>query len=479
VTKNKTKVVATISDIKSEVPFLKDLVDAGANVFRLNTAHMEIEDARALVSRIRQVSTRIAILIDTKGPEIRTVDVVEPINVNMGDKVIILPIGQTSDETYFNISYMGFTSQLQRGQEILLDDGDMSLTVMDLDKGKLTCIANNEGVIKNKKGVNIPNIHIDLPSLTDKDEQFIKFAAEEKIDFIAHSFVRNMDDVLSVQRILDRHNSPVKIISKIENREGIKNLKEILENCAGIMVARGDLGIELPAAEVPLYQKKMIRSCIKRGKIAITATQMLHSMISNPRPTRAEVSDVANAIMDGTDAIMLSGETAYGDYPVEAIKTMVEIARSIEKRHKVFQKQPKIKFINPIRFQMIQSAVDTAQNLKAKSIIVNTTTGRSALLLAAHRGRTPIKALCEQEHLMRFFSLVYGVEAFHLPPQKTLDSLIDKSIGVLLDKGAIKKSDLVVMVGSSPGNSMNTNFLEVSEASQFYNSRKEDPIHIS
>lgn len=471
---NRTKIVATISDLKANEPFLQELVDAGVNVFRLNTAHMELKNAEIVIDNIRAVSSRVAILIDTKGPEIRTIDVKSPITVEAGDTLSIIPQGEEVDEPHFCVSYMGFSTRIQRGQEILLDDGELSFTALDIQKKKIVCVANNNGKVKNKKGVNIPNIPMDLPSLTEKDEEFIHFAAKKKIDFIAHSFVRDKEDVLSVQRILDKHKSPVRIISKIENRQGLDNLNEILNHCSGIMVARGDLGIELPAADVPIFQKKMIRKCIKRGKIAITATQMLHSMIHNPRPTRAEVSDVANAIMDGTDAIMLSGETAYGEYPVEAVRTMTEIAARIESSHRVFQKTPKLKSMNPIRFQMIHAAVETAQELKAKSIIVQTMTGRSAQLLSSYRGFTPIKALCEEEYLMRFFSLVYGVEAYYLPRQSTIDELVGQSVRILMNSGAIKKTDLVVMVGSSPGNSMNTNFLEVREASQFHEGRNDE-----
>lgn len=473
-TNNRTKIVATISDLKADESFLQELVDAGANVFRLNTAHMELKNAECVIDRIRKVSNRVGILIDTKGPEIRTIDVKEPIKVKAGDNITILPMGDKDEEPFFNVSYMGFSTRIQRGQEILLDDGELSFTALEIQKKKILCVANNAGSVKNKKGVNIPNIPMDLPSLTEKDEEFIHFAARKKIDFIAHSFVRDKEDVLSVQRILDKHKSPVKIISKIENRQGLDNLKEILDHCAGIMVARGDLGIEMPAADVPILQKKMIRKCIKRGKIAITATQMLHSMIHNPRPTRAEVSDVANAIMDGTDAIMLSGETAYGEFPVEAVRTMADIAAKIESSHRVFQKNPKLKSMNPIRFQMIRSAVETAQHLKAKSIIVQTMTGRSAQLLSSYRGSTPIKALCEEEYLMRYFSLVYGVEAYYLPRQSSIDELVAQSVCILMEEGAIKKTDLVVMVGSSPGNSMNTNFLEVREASQFHEGRNDE-----
>ncbi len=468
---NRTKIVATIGRY-NDVKFIKSLYKAGAGVFRLNTAHQSTEESEEIIKRIREVSDRAAILIDTKGPEIRTVDIAQPIEIKEGEEIFIIPQGETREGPHFSVSYNKFCDAMKRGAEILIDDGEMSLIVIDMEEDQLRCIANNSGVIENKKSVNVPDIPIALPSLTKKDEEFIHFAAKAGVDFIAHSFVRNKEDLQAVQKILNRYNSPIRLIAKIENMEGVKNLDEILDNCHGVMVARGDLGIELPAEEVPLVQKRIIRQCINRSKVVITATQMLHSMIKNPRPTRAEVSDVANAVLDGTDALMLSGETAYGDYALEAVKMMASIAQACEYRKKKKDKKKRHPGINRVRLQMISSAEVTSRKLGAKAIIVQTDTGRSACLLASLRGKTPILALSPNPTVVRQMGLSYGVHPSHLKSQETLDEMVGESVRTVLDEGLVGSSDLVVLVGSSPNRSTVTNFIEVGEASLFLGGRE-------
>ena len=386
--KPRTKIVATIG-VHNDTEFIRSLFNAGAGTFRLNTAHQTPEESSLIIDRIREVSDKAAILVDTKGPEVRTVDIEATIMVKEGEEVLIVPRGEKCEGKCFSVSYDRFCEEMKRGTEILLDDGELSMVIIDRQDKRLRCIINNNGKIANRKSVNVPRIPIPLPSLTEKDEEYIHFAAQKKLDFIAHSFVRNKDDVIAVQKILDKYDSPIKIIAKIENNEGISNMDEILDHCHGVMVARGDLGIELPAEDVPIVQKKLIRKCIKRRKVVITATQMLHSMIHSPRPTRAEVSDVANAVMDGTDALMLSGETAYGDYPLEAVQTMATIARKIEDQMRPNLKKSKLIEMHPVRFQLIKSAVNTAKILKTQAIIIQTDTGRSARLLSAFRGKIP------------------------------------------------------------------------------------------
>jgi pyruvate kinase len=469
--KTRTKIVATIG-IHNDTDFIRSLFDAGAGTFRLNTAHQVPEESALIIDKIREVSDKAAILIDTKGPEIRTIEIPEPIVVKEGEEVFIVPRGEKCENRHFSVSYDRFCEEMKRGTEILIDDGELSMIVIDRKESQLRCIINNDGEIKNKKSVNVPKIPIALPSLTEKDEEYIHFAAQKGLDFIAHSFVRNKDDVLAVQKILDKYNSPIKIIAKIENNEGINHLDEILDHCHGVMIARGDLGIELPAEEVPIAQKKMIRKCIKRRKVVITATQMLHSMIENPRPTRAEVSDVANAVMDGTDALMLSGETAYGNYPLEAVQTMAAIARKIESEMKPGQKKSKLIEMHPVRFQMIKSAVSTAKALKTQAIIIQTDTGRSARLLSAFRGKIPVMALSPEPTVIRQLALSFGVYAYHLKTQETLDEMVHESVKTLLEEGVIRKTDLVMMVGSSPKHAFVTNFVEVGEASQFLGGRE-------
>ncbi|MDC7223456.1 MAG: pyruvate kinase, partial [Spirochaetales bacterium] len=356
--------------------------------------------------------------------------------------------------------------------EVLIDDGEHSMVITEKKDGVVCCRISNSGIIKNKKSVNVPNISIPLPPLTEKDERYINFACEKGIDFIAHSFVRNKEDLKAVQDILDKHNSPIKIISKIENMEGINNIDEILDNCHGVMVARGDLGIELPAEDVPIQQKKLISKCVKRRKPVITATQMLHTMIDNPRPTRAEVSDVANAVMDGTDAVMLSGETAYGDYALEAVQTMAAIVGKMEN-----EMDPKLEEGNPvemnaIRFHMTKSAVDLAKTLQVQAIIIQTDTGRTAHLMSAYRGKIPVLVLSPHNSVVRQLALNFGVQAYHLDQMETLDEMVSKSVKTLIDAKEIGNDDLVLMVGSSPKHSYVTNFLEVGEASKFLAGRE-------
>jgi len=461
-----TKIVATVGK-HNDAEFIRGLYEAGARIFRLNTAHQEIPETSAIVDRIRSVSTTVAILVDTKGPEIRTIDIPQPIDVDEGDSVFIVPRGTDRAEPHFSVNYEKFCLDMERGTEILIDDGELSLTIEEKGEVWLRCVVNNPGTIKNRKSVNVPNIPIPLPSLTEKDRAYIRFAAEKGLDFIAHSFVRNKDDVIAVQAMLDELESPIRIIAKIENKEGVDNLDEILDHCLGVMVARGDLGIELPAEELPLYQKRIIRRCVKRRKVAITATQMLHSMIENPRPTRAEVSDVANAVMDGTDALMLSGETAYGDYALEAVTTMSAIARKTEEQLKPVRKNSKLVEMHPVRYQLIKSAVNIARTLKTRAIIVQTDTGRSARLLSAHRGRIPVMALSPNPEVVRQLNLSFGVDPYLLPVQDTLDEMVGESVKTLLKAGVIDDQDLVVMVGSSPKHASVTNFLEVGEASHF------------
>ncbi|MDD2563379.1 MAG: pyruvate kinase [Salinivirgaceae bacterium] len=327
----KTKIIATISDKRCEVDFLKTLFDNGMNVVRLNTAHLDLEKAEKIITNVRKVSNRIAILIDTKGPEIRTSGNGKEITVKTGDKVLFYgdPKGETEDGKIF-VSYRNITDVVKKGDLLLIDDGEIEFQVVENKTKYLDCVATNNGVVKLRKGVNIPNVEIDLPTLSNKDLEFIQFAINKNIDFIAHSFVRTKQDVIDIKNILKKADSPIKVIAKIENRQGIDNIDEILDVVYGVMVARGDLGIEIPAERIPVVQRALITKCVESKKPVIIATQMLHTMIEHPRPTRAEVSDVAGAIYQRADAIMLSGETASGLYPAESVRTMTEIAYEVE-----------------------------------------------------------------------------------------------------------------------------------------------------
>ena len=309
-----TKIVATISDQRCEIDFIRELFKAGMNVVRMNTAHAGREGFEKLIANVRTVSNRIAILMDTKGPEVRTTPLAaEPIPFKAGDKVQVTgcPEQPTTRECIC-VSYPHFVQDVQVGDHILIDDGDLEMVVTDKDDNRLYCEIQNEATLGNRKSVNVPGVRINLPSLTEKDKNNILYAIEKDIDFIAHSFVRNKQDILDIKAILDEHHSDIRIIATIENQEGVDNIDEILEVADGIMVARGDLGIEVAQERIPGIQRLLIRKCILAKKPVIVATQMLHTMINNPRPTRAEVTDIANAIYYRTDALMLCGETAYG-----------------------------------------------------------------------------------------------------------------------------------------------------------------------
>ncbi len=334
----KTKIVATISDQRCDVDFLRQLIGAGVNVVRLNTAHMDAKGFERVIGNVREVSNKVGILMDTKGPEVRTTLSEEPIKLTTG-----MPIRIGSDpsvastETKLNVSYAGFFDDITPGAKVLIDDGEIQLRVesKDFETRELVCTALNDAVLGSRKSVNVPGLRINLPSLTERDRTNILYAIEHGVDFIAHSFVRNRQDVQDIQEILDEHDSKIRIIAKIENQEGVDHVDEILDVAYGVMVARGDLGIEVPYERIPAIQRMLIRKCIERKRPVIVATQMLHSMIKNPLPTRAEVTDVASAIYYRTDAVMLSGETAYGKYPVEAVRTMKRIiveARRVRQR---------------------------------------------------------------------------------------------------------------------------------------------------
>ena len=327
-----TKIVASVSDRRCDTEFIRSLFLAGVNVVRMNTAHASKEGIINIIRNVREVSSHIGILIDTKGPEVRTTGCEAPIEYKTGDVVKIFgrPEVDTTHDI-INLTYPNFSADVYEGCHILFDDGLLDMEVIGINGPAVIAQVTNDGVLGSRKSVNVPGVHIALPPLTDKDRKNIMLAIEQDIDFIAHSFVRSAADVRAVQAILDAYNSDIKIISKIENQEGVDNIDEIIDASYGIMIARGDLGIEVPIERIPGIQRQIIRKCIEKKKPVIVATQMLHSMIQNPRPTRAEVTDIANAIYSSADALMLSGETASGKYPIEAVKTMATIAEQAEK----------------------------------------------------------------------------------------------------------------------------------------------------
>ncbi|HBO87289.1 MAG: pyruvate kinase [Pontiellaceae bacterium] len=460
-----TKIVCTIAHNRCEPEFIKDLFDAGMNVARLNTAHIEVEDAASIVKNLRSVSDRIGILIDTKGPEVRIRDLETPLAVVAGETLHVS--SDVQPEHGFCVNYDAFVNEVPIGSDLLIDDGEIHLIVDGKESNCLICRVTNSGEIKNRKSVNVPGVNMKMPSLTDKDARFVEWATDNEIEFIAHSFVRNRDDVMAIQSILDRRKSPIKIIAKIENREGIDNLDAILDCAHGVMVARGDLGIEVPAEEVPNIQKRMISTSIKKVKPVITATQMLHSMIDNPRPTRAEVSDVANAIYDGTDALMLSGETAYGKYAVEAVQTMTNIAKKVEAEKEASSVTiPVVQQKNDLmpRNFISKSAVEISARIGAKVIITSTRSGDTAQICASYRCRTPIVAYSETPRTVRELSLTYGVYAqcIEVPPECA--DLVNKTVNMLIEEGVLTPEDVVCYIGGGQVKAKYTNLLQIDKA---------------
>ena len=459
-----TKIVASISDQRCDVEFIRQLFEAGMNVVRMNTAHASREGFETLIANVRAVSNRIAILMDTKGPEVRTTACAAPIEFHTGERVRI--VGNPEQETTrecIAVTYPRFVNDLNVGSKVLIDDGELELEVVEKDNCCLTCEVRNEATLGSKKSVNVPGVRINLPSLTEKDRNNILYAIEKDIDFIAHSFVRNKQDVLDIREILDAHNSDIKIIAKIENQEGVDNIDEILEVADGVMVARGDLGIEVPQERIPGIQRILIRKCILAKKPVIVATQMLHNMINNPRPTRAEVTDIANAIYYRTDALMLSGETAYGKYPVEAVETMTKIAAQAEK-DKLEENDIRIPLdenSNDVTAFLAKQAVKATTKLKIRAIITDSYSGRTARNLAAFRGKYPVLAICYKEKTMRHLALSYGVEAIYMPERANGQEYYFAALRRLLDDGKLQPTDMVGYLSSGKLGTQ-TSFLEIN-----------------
>lgn len=462
-----TKIVATVSDQRCDVEFVEALYKAGMNVVRLNTAHMQEEGLSRVVTNVRAVSDRIGILMDTKGPEVRTTVTVnkEPIPFKTGDAVKVMgnPDQETTHECIC-VSYKNFTSDLAIGSDVLIDDGDLEMKVIGKQDDYLICEIQNDATLGSRKSVNVPGVRINLPSLTEKDRKNIMWAIENDLDFIAHSFVRNKQDVLDIQRILDENGSPIKIIAKIENQEGVDNIDEILEVVYGVMIARGDLGIEVPAEKIPGIQRTLIRKCVEVKKPVIVATQMLHSMINNPRPTRAEVTDIANAIYYRTDALMLSGETAYGKYPVEAVQTMTKVAREAEKT-KLSANDIRVPIEGndlDVTSFLAKQAVKSSSKLHVKAIITDSYTGRTARFLAAFRGTSTVFSICYNPRVMRLLALSYGVWAVHQPYNDSRRGYFYNALNELIKSGRITRENMVAYLSGSFGEGGGTSFLEIN-----------------
>ena len=457
----KTKIICTLGPAVESDEMVEALIKNGMDAARLNFSHGSHEEHKARIERVRRVAeklgTNIPVILDTKGPEIRTRE--------FRDGSVILKEGseftlsadpdRLGDETGVSITYPYLAEDVEAGTSILIDDGLCSLTVIAINGGDVVCRVNNTSKVSNHKSINVPGVDIDQPFISAADRSDILFGIEEDVDYISTSFVRTADDIRKMRKLLAVNGGEkIKIIAKIECRSGIDNLREIIQEADGIMVARGDMGVEIPFKELPVIQKMMISECTKAGKIVVTATQMLESMTEHSRPTRAEVSDVANAIFDGTTCTMLSGETAAGKYPIEAVRTMAEIAEytenQIDYKARFFSHQ--VDTNEGIPETIASAAVDASFLLNAKSIICMTATGRSAWIVSSYRPQSSIIACVTDKKAVRQLNLAYGVHAYLAPFTEDKDEMREQSIEIALKSGIIKKKELAIIVaGTVPG----------------------------
>ena len=466
----KTKIVATIGPASDSGEMLKKLIAQGMNVCRLNFSHGNHEEHQKRIDTIKKVREEmkapVAIMLDTKGPEIRLGSFKDgTVEISQGQEFTLTTREVEGDSTIVKVSYKEMPHDVKIGGIILIDDGLVEFKIIETTETEIKMIALNEGTLKNNKGVNVPNVSINLPALTEKDISDILFGIKNEVDFIAASFVRKASDVNDIRRILEENGGlDIDIISKIENQQGLDNIDEILNVSDGIMVARGDLGVEVPTEEIPLIQKALIRKCNLVGKPVITATQMLDSMIRNPRPTRAEVTDVANAIMDGSSAVMLSGETAAGKYPFEAVRTMYNICiiteDSLDYKEilKLRSAASEITTTNAIS----KATVNTAQDLGAKAIITATSSGYTSKAVSKFRPKAPIIAVTTKSNVVRKLALEWGVYPILAPVSTSTDEVLDNSIHASIEAGFVSEGDLVVITAGIPvGLSGTTNLIKV------------------
>ena len=449
----KTKIICTMGPNTGDRELLKALALNGMDIARFNFSHGDYEEQKGRLDLLKSVREEldipVAALLDTKGPEIRTglLKDEKKVTLKEGDTYTLTTRDIVGDEHIGHINYAGLNEDVVPGNKILIDDGLIELEVEKVDGTDIVCRVLNGGELGMRKGVNVPNVKIKLPALTEKDKEDIRFGIEQGFDFIAASFVRNADAIREIRAILDENAANMGIIAKIENAEGIENIDEIIEESDGIMVARGDMGVEIPPEQVPYIQKLIIRKCNAACKPVITATQMLDSMIRNPRPTRAEVSDVANAVYDGTDAVMLSGETAMGKYPLEALKMMAHIVEDSESHLDYsYYRQRRITRENEqnISNAVCYSSVATAHNLKAKAIVAPSISGFTTRMLSKWRPNTMIIGLSPSMAAVRQMQIYSGVKPFHARRADSTDVLIASSLELLKEKGIIENGDVVV-----------------------------------
>lgn len=469
----RTKIVCTMGPACDNVPMLKQMIESGMNVARLNMAHGDLDEQRARIMKVRQAEREtgkpVAILLDIKGPEIRIGKLKDSsYRLETGGRLTLTTEQIEGDAQRISVNYAELTKDVGPGSRILLDDGLIELNVEAVEGTEIHTRIMNGGVIKPRKGVNLPGTHTSLPGVTARDIEHIRFGVEEGVDIIAASFVRKAEDVLEIRRLLEEQGAGhIQIISKIENEEGVDELDAILAASDGLMVARGDLGVEVPVEDVPHIQKMMIQKCNIAGKPVITATHMLDSMQSNPRPTRAEASDVANAVLDGSDAIMLSGETAAGKYPLESVRTMASIAQRMEESidyREQFVKRTGLHRTD-VTEVISQAVVSSSLELDAKAIITPTESGFTARMVSKYRPKAPIVAVAPNEQILRRLSLVWGVTPVQGYPVASTDEMFESAIRHGKQSGVVQPDDLVIVSAGVPiGKSGSTNLIKIMHA---------------
>lgn len=468
----KTKIICTLGPSSKTEDIIRSMIISGMDVARINFSHGEYESHKEISDTVKKLREELgkhtAIMLDTKGPEIRICKFKnDKVTLKAGQRFTLCSYETEGDENHVSITYENLYRDITPGTKILIDDGLIEMQVLTLDDREIVCTVINGGEISNNKGVNVPSVRLSLPFLSSKDKKDIAFAAKEGYDFIAASFAQHAEDIRMIKRELDKFNCrSIRIIAKIENAVGVANIDEIIAEADGIMIARGDMGVEIAIENIPIIQKQLIIKCVSAGKQVITATQMLESMRYNPRPTRAEVTDVANAIFDGTSAIMLSGETAAGSYPLEAVKTMARIATRTEADvdYKKRFSQVEISEYANVTNAISHACCTTAQDLKAAAIITVTKLGKTARMLSRFRPEIPIVACSPELSSCRHMNMSWGVYPILIPEMTGTDELLETAVNAALENKFIQSGDLVVITAGIPlGVSGTTNMLKVQE----------------
>ena len=471
---HRTKIVATVGPACDTYERLLDLVKAGVNVFRLNFSHGAHEDKARIIESIRKINTtepyNIAILGDLQGPKLRVGEIENgAMNVEVGEILTFTNVKLVGNKDRIYVSYPNLHSDVVIGNTIMIDDGKLEVKVVGIEKNNDVKVqVTLGGVLSSKKGINLPDTKISLPALTEKDLIDLDFIIEQKLDWVALSFVRQVEDIVILKGKLKAKNSKTKIIAKIEKPEALVNIRDIIIESDGIMVARGDLGVELPIEQVPLIQRQLIRKCLHRAKPVIVATQMMESMIDRTKPNRSEITDVANAVLEGADAVMLSGETAAGQHPTLVVETMRKIIMEVEKNDYPYNLEDKLvpqphspSFLSDA---ICYNACKLAKDTNAEALVGMTQSGYTAFMLSSYRPKSPLYIFSKEKSLINQLSLSWGVRAFHYAEEESVDDIIDDQIEILKERGFIKKGDVVVNTGSLPVQlHLPTNMLKISK----------------